>query len=207
MQDTIIECLNRDTRLRPLLESIPFPIPRPASDNLFEDLLRSIVGQQLSVKAAATIFNRFMQLFPQQVPEAHLLDALPDEALKQTGLSRQKSTYIRNTAAFFTGKPTDIASWQNLPDEAILRELTSIKGVGIWTVQMLLMFSLGRPDIFPVADLGIQTAMGRLYGLRSSGKALQAEMVSVAEQWRPYRSYACFYLWKWKDLQKSDNTV
>jgi DNA-3-methyladenine glycosylase II len=200
MQDTIIECLNRDVRLRPLLESIPFPIPRPAADNLFEDLLRSIVGQQLSVKAAETIFGRFIQLFPQHIPEAHLLDALPDEILRQTGLSRQKCAYIRNAAAFFVGKPTDTASWQTWSDEEILRELTSIKGVGAWTVQMLLMFSLGRPDVLPLADLGIQTAMIRLYGLQSNGKALQAEMGSIADQWRPYRSYACFYLWKWKDL-------
>ncbi len=199
MQDTIIECLNRDIRFRPLLESIPFSVPRSSSNNLFEDLLRSIVGQQLSVKAAETIFGRFMQLFPQQTPEAHLLCTFPDEIFRQTGLSRQKSAYIRNAAAFFLEKPTDITSWQSWSDEAILQELTSIKGVGVWTVQMLLMFSLGRPDIFPVADLGIQTAIRRLYGLQSSGKALQAEMVSVAEQWRPYRSYACFYLWKWKD--------
>jgi DNA-3-methyladenine glycosylase II len=200
MQDLIIECLNRDTRLRPLLESIPFPIPRPASGNLFEDLLRSIVGQQLSVKAAETIFGRFMQLFPLHSPEADLLCAFPDEIFRQTGLSRQKSAYIRNAAAFFIGKPTDIESWEAQPDEAILRELTSIKGVGVWTVQMLLMFSLGRPDVFPAGDLGIQTAMSRLYGLQSNGKALHAEMVSTAETWRPYRSYACFYLWKWKDL-------
>ena len=124
---------------------------------------------------------------------------LSDDALRQIGLSRQKSEYVRNVAAYFTELQHSAPPWEAWPDEAIIQALTGIKGVGVWTVQMLLMFSLGRPDIFPVADLGIQTAMRRLYNIDSKGSILHREMTTIAEAWRPYRSYACFYLWNWKD--------
>lgn len=200
MQDEIIRCLGKDEQLGILVKTNPFPSLRPLSDNLFEDLLRAIIGQQLSVKAAQTIFSRFLELFPAQIPDARLLPGLPDSVLRDIGLSRQKTAYVRNAAAFFLEIPADALPWHARSDVSIIEELTKIKGVGLWTVQMLLMFSLGRPDVFPVADLGIQTAMRRLYGLEKQGKELQEAMISIAERWRPYRSYACFYLWNWKDM-------
>lgn len=200
MQNEILECLSKDSRLQPLLASLPFPAVSSTSPDLFLDLLRSIVGQQLSVKAARTIYERFMGLFPGDSADARQLLTLSDEALRQIGLSRQKIGYVRNVAIFFAGMEADAPPWEVYEDESIIRTLTEIKGVGVWTVQMLLMFSLNRPDVFPVADLGIQTAMRRLYGLHSQGKVLHAEMTAIAESWRPYRSFACYYLWNWKDL-------
>jgi DNA-3-methyladenine glycosylase II len=200
MQNAILECLGRDSRLQPLLASLPFPSVSSASSDLFLDLLRSIIGQQLSVKAAQTIYERFLGLFPRESADAGYLLSLSDDTLRQIGLSRQKINYVRNVAVFFAGIQTDPPPWERYEDETIIQVLTEIKGVGVWTVQMLLMFSLNRPDVFPVADLGIQTAMRRLYGLDSQGKVLHSEMTAIAESWRPYRSYACFYLWNWKDL-------
>lgn len=200
MQNAILECLSRDSRLQPLLDSFPFPSYSSPSSDLFVDLLRSIVGQQLSVKAAQTIYDRFMGLFPEKIADAGYIMSLSDDALRQVGLSRQKIAYVRNVAVFFSDIQADPPPWESYDDETIIRTLTEIKGVGTWTVQMLLMFSLNRPDVFPVGDLGIQTAMCRLYGLESQGKALHSAMAAIAESWRPYRSYACFYLWNWKDL-------
>jgi len=199
MQNTILECLDRDPLFRPLLVSLPFPSVSQTTSDLFGDLLRSIIGQQLSVKAAQTIYNRFLGLFPGEKPDAGILMTLSDDALRQVGLSRQKSEYVRNVAAYFRELQDSAPPWEAWPDEAIIQALTGIKGVGLWTVQMLLMFSLGRPDIFPVADLGIQRAMRRLYNIDSKGSILHREMTTIAEAWRPYRSYACFYLWNWKD--------
>lgn len=184
--------------LKPLLASIPFPGER-AGGNVFEDLVASIIYQQLSVKAADTIFGRFCQLFPSGKPEAGLLPELPLEALRGVGLSQQKAGYVKNVAVFFTENRLLQTDWTTISDEEILQTLTRIKGVGRWTAEMLLMFSLNRPDVFPADDLGIQQGIKRLYGLQEAGKALRPAMEKIAEPWRPYRSYACYYLWRWKD--------
>lgn len=199
MQHAILECLGRDSRLQPLLASLPFPSVSSSSSDLFVDLLRSIIGQQLSVKAARTIYDRFLGLFEGESMDPGYLLSLSDTALREIGLSRQKIGYVRNVAAFFSETQSASPPWEQYEDETIVQILTKIKGVGVWTVQMLLMFSLNRPDVFPAGDLGIQTAMCRLYGLESEGKVLHSEMIAISESWRPYRSYACFYLWNWKD--------
>lgn len=199
MQKSILEHLRQDAHLHPLLDTIAFPEPPAPARDLFEDLLRSIAGQQLSVKAAQRIFDRFKGLFDDGKPHAGALLALPDDALRSVGLSGQKSGYLRNVAAFFQEHQLETQDWSAHSDADIIRELTRIKGVGVWTVQMILMFSLGRPDVFPAADFGIQTAMRKLYGLEAEGKALLQSMTEIADIWRPYRSYACYYLWRWKD--------
>ena len=197
--EPILARLSADARLRPLLETLPFPQREASVQGIFHDLLQSIVSQQLSVKAAATIFARFCTLFPEGRPEKDVLVAMSEEHLCSVGLSRQKAAYVRNVAAFFAEQPEWEQAVPLLSDADILQQLTRIKGVGTWTVEMLLMFSLNRPDVFPVGDLGIQQGMKRLYGLDQSGKALLREMERIAEPWRPYRSYACYYLWTWKD--------
>jgi DNA-3-methyladenine glycosylase II len=197
--EPVLAHLSADARLRPLLETLPFPQREASVQGIFHDLLQSIVSQQLSVKAAATIFGRFCALFPEGRPEKEALAAMPEEILCSVGLSRQKAAYVRNVAAFFAEQPEWEQAIPVLSDADILQRLTRIKGVGTWTVEMLLMFSLNRPDVFPLGDLGIQQGMKRLYGLEESGKALLREMERIAEPWRPYRSYACYYLWKWKD--------
>jgi DNA-3-methyladenine glycosylase II len=199
MQEIILERLRRDAQLRPLIEVIPFPQPPSSDRDLFEDLLRSIAGQQLSVKAAQRIFDRFKALFPGEKPQAAPLLAFSDDELRGIGLSKQKSDYVRNVAAFFLEHQLSDQDWSVHSDEAIIASLTRIKGVGVWTVQMILMFSLGRPDVFPTADFGIQTAMRSLYGLEAEGKAMHRAMAEISDIWRPFRSYACYYLWRWKD--------
>jgi len=197
--EIILPHLAADPVLKPLTEQLPFPKHRPAENNLFVDLLRSISSQQLSTKAAATIYTRFCALFPDHRPDAGLLLDMSPDLLRAAGLSGQKAGYMHHVATFFIHQNLLHQDFQTWEDRDILQTLTQIKGVGVWTVEMLLMFSLNRPDILPVGDLGIQQGIQRLYGLNQSGKALRKEMEKIAEPWRPYRSYACYYLWNWKD--------
>ncbi|MFM8450217.1 MAG: DNA-3-methyladenine glycosylase family protein [Haliscomenobacter sp.] len=197
--EIILPHLAADPVLKPLTEQLPFPKHRPAENNLFVDLLRSISSQQLSTKAAATIYTRFCALFPDHRPDAGLLLDMSPDLLRAAGLSGQKAGYMHHVATFFIHQNLLHQDFQTWEDRDILQTLTQIKGVGVWTVEMLLMFSLNRPDILPVDDLGIQQGIQRLYGLNQSGKALRKEMEKIAEPWRPYRSYACYYLWNWKD--------
>ena len=172
------------------------PLKSSRSEDLYYKLLGSIVSQQLSTKVAAVIFKRFNELFPDHYPHPHLLAQMPDELLRSAGLSFQKIGYVRNVAAFAAAGNLEHATIDALEDEALIKHLTQIKGVGRWTVEMLLMFALERPDVFPLDDLGIQNAMKRHYGLEETGKALRLRMQEIAENWRPYRSIASKYLWQ-----------
>jgi DNA-3-methyladenine glycosylase II len=166
---------------------------------VYFSLMESIVSQQLSVKAADTIFNRFLGLFPEQYPHPEYVLAADTEVLRGVGLSYQKAGYLRNVAEFSQQHDLEERDWASMSDEEIVTFLTQIKGVGKWTVQMILMFTLGRPDVLPVDDLGIQQGMIRLFGLENNPKTLKLNMVAHAEAWRPYRSIACRLLWRWKD--------
>jgi DNA-3-methyladenine glycosylase II len=126
---------------------------------------------------------------------------LPIEQMRAVGLSNQKASYLKNVAQFFRDNDLENKDWSNLSDEEIITYLTQIKGVGRWTVQMILMFTLARLDVFPVLDLGIQQGMKRLYSLEQEGKDLHKTMHEIAEHWRPFRSVASRYIWKWKDLK------
>ncbi len=172
------------------------PLKSSRSEDLYFKLLGSIVSQQLSTKAAATIFKRFTALFPDNYPHPHLVQQTPDEILRSAGLSGQKIGYVRNVAAFAAAGNLEHATIDALEDEALINHLTQIKGVGRWTVEMLLMFALERPDVFPVDDLGIQNAMKKHYDLEETGKALRQKMQQLAENWRPYRTIASKYLWQ-----------
>lgn len=202
MEQQITSHLALDSRLKPLLEMLPFPPPPPPDPDIFVDLLSSIVSQQLSVKAASTIYQRFCSLFPEGTPRAEQLLSMQPESLRSVGLSTQKAAYVRNVAGFFLERGLFERDWNALSDEEILHTLTQIKGVGKWTTEMLLMFSLGRPDVFPADDLGIQQGMQKLYQLDLEGKPLRKAMEEIAAPWRPFRSYACYYLWRWKDAVK-----
>ena len=184
-----------DPVLRPLIEAGPPIVPRPQQD-LYFALLRSVIGQQLSTKVARVITGRFCALFPEGYPHPLLIAQTPDEDLRRVGLSGQKLSYIRNIVAFEQQGELDYGRISALPDEDLIRHLTQIKGVGRWTAEMILMFALDRPDVLPVGDLGIQTAMKRHYQLPETGKALAKRMEEVAEAWRPYRTLACKYLWQ-----------
>lgn len=177
------------------------PLKPSKSEDLYHKLLSSIVSQQLSTKVAAVIFRRFTALFPNDYPHPQLVLEAPDEVLRGAGLSFQKIGYVRNVAAFAAEGNMAHATIDAMESEDLIRHLTQIKGVGRWTVEMLLMFALERPDVFPVDDLGIQNAMKRHYGLEEAGKALKLRMQDIAENWRPYRTIASKYLW-----QSLDNT-
>jgi DNA-3-methyladenine glycosylase II len=156
-------------------------------------LLRSIVGQQLSTKAARSIYTRLTDLFGGRAPTPReLLDTEPDQ-IRSVGLSRAKVAYLRDLAEHVEDGELDLEALPELPDEEVSVKLTAIKGLGQWTVDMFLIFHLGRPDVLPVGDLGIRRAVQIGYGLDELPKP--AELESIAEPWRPYRSLASLYLW------------
>ncbi len=173
------------------------PIAPAAHEDLYLGLLRAIVSQQISTKAAAAIWRKFQSLFgPEGYPEPVALLAFSDEELRAAGLSRQKAGYLRAIADFSLRDQLDHAHLSQLNEEELTRHLTQIKGVGRWTAQMLCMFALDMPDVFPEGDLGIQNAMRRHYGLEETGRPLLRRMVELAEPWRPYRTLASKYLWQ-----------
>jgi DNA-3-methyladenine glycosylase II len=163
-------------------------------------LCGSIMSQQLSTKVAAVIYDRFLQLFPKRKPTLKAVLDLPYDQLRGIGLSNAKTQYVRNVCLFFKENKLSDARLQAMTDEQLIDQLTQIKGVGKWTVEMILMFTLAREDVFALDDLGIQQAMTKAYQLESlDKKQLRIRMQEIAEQWRPYRTYACRYLWGWKD--------
>lgn len=190
--------LQQDTVLMQVIELTEL-LPHTPSRRIYYDLLDSIVSQQLSVKVSTVIFNRFCALFPDQYPYPELVIALESAQLRSVGLSGQKSGYLQNVAVFSLRNDLERHEWDNLSDAEIIGFLSQIKGVGKWTVEMLLMFTLGRPDVFPVDDLGIQQAMTRLYNLTETGKELKKKMLECSAPWQPYRTLASRYLWRWKD--------
>ena len=158
-------------------------------------LVSAIVSQQLSTKAAATIFGRFLALFPDgHVTDAAAIAAQSDAALRGVGLSGQKVGYLRDLSARIIDGRLRLDDLESLPDEQVIERLTAVKGFGRWTAEMFLMFRLHRPDVLPAGDLGIVNAIIRLYGLRKRPDAKR--VLKIGEVWRPYRSVAAWYLWQ-----------
>ena len=165
-------------------------------------LIASIISQQLSTQVAKIIFTRFLDLYGGKEPSCDKVLATDPLLLKGIGLSNAKVNYVQNVAQFFKeNKITDAQLYKMSPEE-VIELLTQIKGVGRWTVEMLLMFSLGHEDVFAVDDLGIQQAMIRLYKIKyESKKELREKMIKKSQSWSPYKTYACLHLWKWKDTK------
>ena len=160
----------------------------------FSTLLRAIMAQQVSTKAAATIYGRLAEACNGAVT-AQAIDALTDERLRAVGISGQKVRYLRDLTARTLRGEIDFSRLPSLADEVVLAELVAVKGIGIWTAQMFLIFALRRPDVyFPVADLGLRKAIQSIYGLRQPPKP--EKMLRIAAAWRPYTSIACWYLWR-----------
>ena len=175
--------------------------------NVFDDLLRSIVSQQLSTSAAATIYGRFIDsLDPSQSVPAQILAKTPDE-LRAIGLSFQKANYLQNVVRHFDEYHLYDTDWDTFTDEKIIEELSKIKGVGKWTVEMILMFSLHREDVLPLDDLIIRNNIILLYDITADKKAQIAEIHKIADKWRPFRSYACRYMWAAKDTKILHKTI
>ncbi len=198
MSKKAIAHLSLDPRFKELIEETKIRKQTRDSD-VYANLVRAIVYQQLSGKAAGTIHGRFLDLFKDRYPHAKKLVQLDVEQLRVVGLSYQKAGYVQNVAQFWIDERLKSMDWKKLSDDKVIELLTQIKGVGVWSAQMILMFTLKRPDIFPIGDLGIRNAIIRKYCLRSKGKALDKRLLKIAEAWRPYRTLACVYLWSWLD--------
>lgn len=177
------------------------PLLQPKK-RLYLELVTAIMGQQLSTKVAMVLQQRFYALFLKKVPTPKNILDLDFEVLKGIGLSNAKTIYIRNVCSFFIEQKLTDKKIYGLDDDAIIALLTQIKGVGKWTVQMLLMFSLCRDDIFSEDDFGIQKAISTIYKIdMTDKKAMKAAMGAISVKWAPYRSYACRYLWRSLDNQ------
>jgi DNA-3-methyladenine glycosylase II len=162
-------------------------------------LLRSIVGQQLSTKAARTIYGRMLELFGGHAPTPKQLLAVDPEKIRAAGLSRPKVGYLRDLAQHVEDGELELERLDDLSDEEVIEQLTAVKGIGDWSAHMFLMFHLGRPDVLPVGDLGIRNAVKAQYRLRKLPDPKRME--KIAKPWRPYRTLACLYLWSSLDNQ------
>jgi DNA-3-methyladenine glycosylase II len=167
---------------------------RGRPEDAYGALLRSIVGQQLSTKAARSIYNRLVELFGGKTPSPQeLLDADP-ETVRAVGLSNAKVRYVRSLAEHVLSGELELDKLDSLGDEEVEREVTAVKGLGQWTAHMFLIFHLGRPDVLPVGDLGVRRAVERAYGFEELPSA--EELERLGERWAPYRSLAALYLWE-----------
>jgi DNA-3-methyladenine glycosylase II len=197
MYQEIKTILESDEKMRFLLEKHSLPQPGQVQD-IYPYLVESIIYQQLSIKAAAKIFQRFLAIkghFPTPVV---LLQITPEQ-MRSAGISGQKAGYLHHIARHFSQEAVQAIQWNELDDEEITRQLTGIKGVGRWTAKMVLMFGLNRPDVFPYEDLGIQIGMKKIYDIQEEGKEFITKICNIAEAWRPYRSFGSGLIWAHKD--------
>lgn len=194
-----IEHLSKDKRLREILAEQD-PVEIKQRKNIPLRLCASIMSQQLSTKVAAVIFKRFLELFGGKEPTPQQIVETPFETLRAIGLSNAKTLYVLNVAHFAIEHKLDDKKFKKMSNEEVIELLTQIKGVGKWTVEMLLMFTLGREDVFAIDDYGIQTAIKKLYKLDDTNKKeFRQNMLKLSQKWSPYRTYACLHLWQWKD--------
>lgn len=184
--------LLKDKYIGPLIRKYgPCKIKLSQKKDYFFDLVDAIISQQLSGKAATTIFNRVKEGLGGEVSPANLLKT-KDEKFRSWGLSRQKTSYLKDLAQKVNGGDVKISKLDKLSDEEVAQELIAVKGIGRWTAEMFLMFTLARSDVFPVDDLGIGKGIEKLLGKPSKGE----KMAKFAERWKPYRTVASWYLWK-----------
>lgn len=196
-----IKHLKKDKLLAKIIDSSQ-PLTLAKRRNIFLHLIASIMSQQLSTKVADVIHNRFLNLYEGKEPTPEMVLETPLLTLRSIGLSNAKTNYVHNIARFEMEHGIHYKKLNKMDNEAVIEYLTQIKGVGRWTVEMQLMFTLGREDVFAIDDLGIQNAMIRLYNLKTSDKKkLRSKMLKISKQWSPYRTYACMHLWRWKDAK------
>jgi DNA-3-methyladenine glycosylase II len=190
--------LSKDKKIKKLIEQHgTFKLKK--QKNLCLYLCYSIMSQQLSTKVASVIKKRFLNLYAAEPTPRQIVDT-PFEKLRAIGMSNAKVSYVQNVARFEIEKGMDHKKLSKMSNEEVIEYLTQIKGVGQWTTEMLLMFALCREDVFAIDDLGLQNAVIGLYDLKHrKKKTMQTKILKIAEQWSPYRTYACMYLWRWKD--------
>jgi DNA-3-methyladenine glycosylase II len=195
--------LSRDKKLLAVMkQTTPYLLKK--KKNVCLRLCASIMSQQLSVKVAEVFYRRFLALYDGVEPTPQQIADTPFDMLRGIGLSNAKANYVLNVAAHFLNNGLNDRMLQRMNHDEVMELLLPIKGVGKWTIEMLLMFSLGHEDVFPADDLGIQQSMAAIYKLDSSDKKkLKERMLQIAAAWSPYRTYACFYLWPYKDGKKA----
>lgn len=191
--------LTKDKKLKKII-LLQEPCKLVKRKSVYLHLCGSIMSQQLSTKVAAVIYGRFLNLYKTNKPAPQQIIDTPIEILRGIGLSYAKANYIQNVCRFFIEEKITDAKLDKLSNEELIIYLSQIKGVGQWTVEMILMFTLGREDVFALDDLGIQQSIQKLYQLETlDKKELKVKMLEISEKWKPYRTYACRYLWGWKD--------
>jgi DNA-3-methyladenine glycosylase II len=193
--------LSKDKKLKPLVERIDMP-PLKKGRNPFIYLAGSVMSQQLNTKVADIIYGRFLGLYGGKIPAPEQVLNTRIDVLRTAGLSGQKAAYIQNIAQFAVAEDMSARYLNKLSDEEVIAYLSAIKGVGRWTVEMLMISCLGREDVFSAGDYGLQSAIAQLYKLDNGNKkAFHENMLQLSAKWAPYRSYACRYLWRWKDAE------
>jgi len=197
MRKAVNHLKKSDPVLRAIIEQVG-PCRMEFSVPDFSSLAEAIVYQQLNGKAAVTIFKRFIGLAGSPLTPEGILK-LSDEQLRSVGLSRQKSLYLKDLAAKTASGELNFAQLAELSDEEVIKHLTQVKGIGVWTAHMFLMFSLRRPDVFPTGDYGVQMAIRKHYKKRKVPKP--KDMEKIARVWAPYRSVACWYMWRSLDIK------
>ncbi|NVO10605.1 MAG: DNA-3-methyladenine glycosylase 2 family protein [Bacteroidales bacterium] len=194
----------------PILDKISSKIELPSltkTNDIYLDLLEVIISQQLSGKVAKVIYNRFLMLFENSYPKPEILREIDDKMLRKVGLSNAKTNYVKNLANFAITNDISINSIDSLNDDEIIELLTKIKGVGKWSVEMILIFSLLRTDIFPYDDLVIKKSIIDVYGIKKEGNQLIEKMISISDKWKPNRSLASRYLWANYDLKIREKEI
>lgn len=205
-KEKILLALSKDKVLKKIISHVEsqldFQVVSPKNPDIYFDLIQSIVSQQLSLKAASTIFQRFLTLFNNQYPEQEKMLQLSIEQLKTVGLSFQKASYIQSVAKYSLENEISYRVLNKMSDEEIIQYLTPIKGVGKWTVEMVLMFEMNRLNVFPYDDLIIRSRIIEWYKIEGTSKEIKNKCHEIAARWEPYRSIACRYIWKWNDLNR-----
>lgn len=192
--------LRQDQVLKSLIDQFGVLNYRPSKD-LFTSLVYSIIEQQLSGKAAETIYNRFLKLFPSGKYTARAILDLDLSLIRSCGTSWAKARSLHDLSQKHLNGTLQLNKLDKMSDAEVIVHLVKVKGIGKWTAEMRLMFSLGRPDILPLDDVGIQNAFVKHYGLNRRHKTFTKKMIKIAESWRPWRTIACWYLWKSLDNQ------
>lgn len=194
-----IKHLSKDRKLKKVIDGHK-PYKLKKRKNIGTWLCASIMSQQLSTKVADVIYQRYLNLYDGKEPTPQQILDTPFEKLRGIGLSNAKVSYVQNVARFEIENGLDSKHLNKMSNDEVIAHLTQIKGVGRWTTEMLLMFALGREDVFAIDDLGLQNAMIKLYALKNRNKKkFRNELLRISGQWSPYRTYACVHLWKWKD--------
>jgi DNA-3-methyladenine glycosylase II len=195
--------LSKDKKLKKLIDAQPAH-SLEIKDKVYLRLCSSILSQQLSTRVAQVLYQRFLDLYGGKEPTAKKILETPTETFRSIGFSNAKASYVHNVCRFFIDNKITDAALYKMSNEEIIDLLTQIKGVGKWTVEMILMFTLGREDVFAFDDLGLKQSVVKLYKIKETDKKLLLKkMETISVKWSPYRTYACRYLWGWKDQPQS----